>query len=323
MTFVRATSLWMTGPGTVELRSAEMPTPKSGEVLVRTRYSGISRGTERLVLAGRVPASEHERMRAPFQEGEFGFPVKYGYSSVGVVEDGPTELAGRAVFCLHPHQDHCIVPAAAVVPLPEDVPEGRAVLAANMETALNVIWDSGVSAGDRVAVVGCGVVGALAAHLAKRDGAEVTIVDVNADRERIASALDCAFALPGAAPGGCDVAIHTSASASGLATALDCAAFEGTIIEASWYGDQLVPVPLGGAFHSRRLKLISSQVGHLPPDKRADWTHRSRMEKALSLLADERLDALISGETGFGDAETDYPARLADPNTLCHRFRYF
>ncbi|MFC5067250.1 zinc-dependent alcohol dehydrogenase [Flaviflagellibacter deserti] len=323
MTFVRATALWMTGPGTVELRSAEVPTPEADEVLVRVLYSGVSRGTESLVFAGRVPASEHQRMRAPFQEGEFGFPVKYGYSSVGVVENGPAELIGRVIFCLHPHQDRCIVPAAAVVPIPENVPEGRAVLAANMETALNVIWDADVSAGDSVAVVGCGVVGALAAHLAKREGAEVTIVDVNTDRERIASALDCAFAVPEEAPRDCDIVVHTSATAAGLATALDCGAFEGTIIEASWYGDQLVPVPLGGAFHSRRLKLISSQVGHLPPEKRAEWTHRRRMELALSLLADERLDVLISGETDFANAATDYPARLGDPNTLCHRFRYF
>ena len=318
---IEATALWVTGPGTVVLRRSRLDEPGRDQVRVRTLFSGISRGTELVVLAGGVPDSEHERMRAPFQKGAFPSPVKYGYANVGVVEIGP--LAGRTVFCLYPHQDRYVVPAAAVLPVPDGVPPERAVLAANMETALNVVWDAGIAPGDRVAVVGCGVVGALTAFLAAGiPGTEVTAVDINPDRQEVASALGAGFASPEDAPEDCDVVVHTSATGAGLDTAIACAGFEAKVIEASWFGSGTVPVALGGPFHSGRLTLVSSQVGHLPAHRRARWTHRRRLQTALALLTDARLDRLISGETSFSDSERDYAARLADPATLCHRFRY-
>jgi threonine dehydrogenase-like Zn-dependent dehydrogenase len=310
-------ALWCVGPSKAELH----PGKKGEGVAVETLYSGISRGTERLVFEGRVPASEVKRMSTPTQEGSFDFPVKFGYCAVGRVLEG--DFAGRHAFALHPHQTSFRMAAAMLHVLPDDLPPERAVLGANMETALNILWDSGASAGDRIVVIGAGVVGALAGYLASRlPGAEVTLVDVNSSRAALAGTLGCSFALPEEAPRECDVVIHTSASEQGLALALECAGQEATIVEASWFGSGQVSVPLGGAFHSRRLRIVGSQVGSLPANRTARWTHSRRMSVALGLLCDERLDALISGETTFADVPGKYGGILADPNTLCHRIRY-
>ncbi|WP_181708426.1 zinc-dependent alcohol dehydrogenase [Chthonobacter rhizosphaerae] len=318
-----ATALWITAPRKAELQAETLPGRGPGTVLVRMRYSGVSRGTERLVFEGRVPVGEHERMRAPFQDGDFRFPVKYGYAAVAEVEEGPPECRGRTVFLLHPHQTRAVVPEESVTVLPEGVPARRAVLAANMETALTVVWDGRVGPGDRVAVVGCGVVGLLVGHLASRiPGTAVTVVDVDPAKAAPAAALGLAFAPPDAVPTGCDVVVHASATGDGLATAIAAAGFEATVVEASWYGDADVPARLGGAFHSQRLRLVCSQVGHVPPDRRARFSAERRLITALGLLADDRLDALISGETAFSDAPAAYPGILASPTTLCHVFRY-
>jgi threonine dehydrogenase-like Zn-dependent dehydrogenase len=313
-------ALWIAAAGRAELRAEPDP---AGEVVVETAFSGISRGTEALVFAGRVPPSERARMRAPLQAGDFPFPVKYGYAAVGRVAAGPRDLQGRDVFVLHPHQDRFAAPAALCVPLPEGTPPERAVLAANMETALNVVWDAAAAPCDRIAVIGAGVVGALAGWLCARlPGADVTLVDLNPARAALAEGLGCRFAAPDAAPADCDVVIHASASAAGLAAALAAAGPEATVVEASWHGDASPQVPLGAAFHSQRLRLVSSQVGRLPPSRAPRWTHRRRLEAALALLADPALEALISGETAFADLAARYAAILDDPATLCHRVRY-
>lgn len=302
-------------------RAALRPAALGDGVLVETLFTAISRGTEKLVFDGRVPETEVDRMRGPAQEGDFPFPVKYGYCAVGRVVEG--DLAGRAVFALHPHQTRFRLPAPALHPLPDDLPPERGVLAANMETALNILWDSGAGAGDRIAVIGAGVVGALTGYLAARlPGAEVTLIDVNPDRAALARQLGCDFAQPGDAPGDCDVVVHVSASAEGLALAIACAACEANVVEASWHGSGTTPVPLGGAFHSKRLRLVSSQVGQVPPARRARWSHARRMRKALELLCNASLDALVTGETLFEDLPLRYGAILSDPGTLCHRVRY-
>lgn len=312
-----ADALWFIGPEQAALR----PGALGDGVLVTTLFSGISRGTERLVFQGRVPESEFQRMRGPAQEGAFPFPVKYGYCTVGRVSDG--RLAGKLVFALHPHQTRFRLPEAALTPLPDTVPPERAILAANMETALNLVWDSAASAGDRIAVIGAGVVGALTGYLlAQMPGAEVTLVDPNPERAALAQALGCAYAPPERAPQDCDLVIHLSATADGLALAINAAGQEATIIEGSWHGAGATSVPLGGAFHSRRLRLISSQVGQLPPARLPRWSYARRMAKALSLLTDPALDRLISGETAFPDMPKQYGAILSDPETLCHRIRY-
>lgn len=305
-------ALWYAGAGRVERRTGDVAAPSPGEALVAARFSGISKGTERLIFEGRVPASEYTRMRCPFQEGDFPFPVKYGYCLVGVVEQGPKDVVGRNVFLFHPHQTTGLVPVSALNVLPEGLGPRRAALAANMETALNTLWDSRASAGDRILVVGAGVLGLLIAALAtKLPGAEVTITDIDPVRRVVAEKLGVDFALPAAAPKDRDIVIHTSASADGLKLALASAAFEGRIIEASWYGDKDVPVPLGGAFHSQRLSLISSQVGAVAGPQRARWTYQRRMAKALSLLCNDKFDALITGEIAFADAPSQLPKVFA------------
>jgi threonine dehydrogenase-like Zn-dependent dehydrogenase len=306
-----AQALWYARKGAVEIRVAPLQRPKAGEALVRALFSGISRGTERLVLDGAIGKSEWERMRGPNQEGAFPFPVKYGYCATGVVEEGPAELVGRTVFCLHPHQDHFVVPASALVAVPSDVPARRATLMANMETALNALWDGGAGPGDRIVVVGAGVVGLLVTALAARlPGAEVTTVDVDEARRPLVEALGGRFAAPGGAPGEADLVFHASATSPGLATAINCAGFEATIVEMSWYGDKPVQVDLGGAFHSRRLRIVSSQVGSVAPSRRPRWDYRRRMQAAARLLADPALDALVAEEIAFDDAPRELPRIL-------------
>ena len=307
-----ARALWYVSAGHAQLREVPLQPPGPDEVLVRTRWSALSRGTESLVFAGAVPEAEWQRMRAPFQEGDFPFPVKYGYAAVGTVLAGPAELCGREVFALHPHQDAFVVPAAAVVPLPEEVPARRAVLAANAETALNALWDGAALPGARIAVIGAGTIGALTAWLAARlPGAEVTLIDVRRSRAALAAALGVAFATPEHTPAHCDLVFHASATDSGLATALAAAGDEATVVELSWYGDRPVSARLGEAFHSGRLRLAASQVGRVAPAMRARWTHRRRLGKALALLADDRVDALLEPDRPFATLPAALPALLA------------
>jgi threonine dehydrogenase-like Zn-dependent dehydrogenase len=340
-----ARAFWLAEPGRGEIRSAALPPLAAGFVRVASIVSAISRGTESLVFRGKVPESQHQAMRCPFQEGEFPAPVKYGYAAVGRVEVGPAALVGRRVFCLHPHQDRYDVPADAVLPVPDAVPDARAALAANMETAVNALWDAGPLIGDRIAVVGAGTVGCLAAALAanmetavnalwdagpligdriavvgagtvgclaaalaaRLPGTRVTLVDVDARRRPLAAALGCGFAAPADAEGDADLVIHASGSASGLATALRLAGFEATILELSWYGAGEVAAPLGEAFHSGRLTLRASQVGSVAPARRARCSRRQRLALALELLADPVYDRLLSGESRFDEL----PAVLA------------
>lgn len=297
-----ARALWHVGPGLSAIRQESLPLPAAGEVLVRTRYSAISRGTERLVWSGRVPPEESLTMRAPMQAGEFAFPVKYGYCTVGEVIDGEAEWVGRVVFALHPHQDLFVAPVGSVSVVPPQVPARRAVLAANVETALNAVWDGGALPGMRIAVVGGGTIGALVAWLAGRlPGAEVTLVDIDPERARLASALGVAWAAPERWPEDCDLVFHASATASGLDTALRCAGDEAKVVELSWYGHHGVEAALGSRFHSRRLSLVGSQVGRVSPAMRPRWTHARRLAKALSLLSEPALDALLAPDTPFDE----------------------
>jgi threonine dehydrogenase-like Zn-dependent dehydrogenase len=306
-----ASALWYTGPGQIELRPETLMQPGPDQVLVRTEFSGVSRGTERLIMAGKVGQSEWERMRAPLQAGSFPFPVKYGYCATGTIEQGPTDLVGCRVFVLAPHQTRFIAPVSMATPLPEGLPTRRATLAANMETALNAVWDSGAGPADKIVVVGGGIVGLLIAYLAARlPGADVTVIDLASERAHIARSFGAAFALPVDCPVDADIAFHATASAPGLALAINACGFEGKVVEVSWFGDGATPVPLGGAFHSRRLALISSQVGHVATSRRARWTYRRRLDAALALLQDDCLDALITEEIAFADAPAKLPGLL-------------
>lgn len=321
---MRADALWFVAPGSAELRSETLRSPGPDEVLVRARFGAISRGTESLVVRGAVPASERERMRAPFQEGDFPFPVKYGYINVGTVEAGPAELLGRDVFCLHPHQSRYVVPAASVTVLPDGVPLARAALTANLETAINALWDAGPRIGDRIAVVGAGAVGSLVAWLAAAiPGTRVQLIDVDASRERVADALDCDFAAPDTALGDCDLVVHASGNEAGLATALSLAGFEATVLELSWYGEPSVAVPLGHAFHAQRLTLRSSQVGHVAGARRARRDYAARLQLALSLLQAPAVDVLLDRRSRFADLPGVFAALAAGKDrSLCHLIDY-
>ena len=319
-----ALGFWLCEPGIGEIRPATLPDPGPDDVLVRTLRSGISRGTETLVFRGGVPASQYAAMRAPFQEGDFPGPVKYGYLNVGVVDEGPAALLGRTVFCLYPHQTAYVVPARSVVVVPDDVPPARAVLAGTVETAVNAMWDAAPLLGDRVAVVGAGMVGCCVARLlAQFPGTQVTLVDVDPSRAEIAAALGVDFALPAEAAGDRDLVLHTSATSAGLQLAIDLLATEGKVIELSWYGDADVTLSLGGAFHSGRLAVHASQVGMVSPARRGRRSMTDRLALALDLLRDPTFDALITGESSFRELP-EVMSRLAAGRlpALCHTITY-
>jgi threonine dehydrogenase-like Zn-dependent dehydrogenase len=313
-----AHAFWLRAPGRGEIRPVALPEPGHGDVVVRTLRSGVSRGTETLAFRGGVPP------RAPFQEGDFPGPVKYGYLNVGAVEQGPPELRGRTVFCLYPHQTAYVVPAGAVTVVPDDVPPARAVLAGTVETAVNALWDAAPLVADRVAVVGAGMVGCCVARLLVRFPAvDVTLVDVDASRAEVAAALGAGFALPDDAAGGCDLVVHTSATSAGLQRSLELLAPEGTVLELSWYGDAEVRLSLGGAFHADRLGLRASQVGTVSPARRARRSTADRLAVALDLLRDPAFGVLVTGESPF-DELPGVMARLAAGSlpALCHTITY-
>jgi threonine dehydrogenase-like Zn-dependent dehydrogenase len=326
-------AFWITGPGQGVLRKEVLPAgpPDPGSVLVRALYSGISRGTESLVFTGKVPPSQYTSMRAPFQKGDFPWPVQYGYSMVGCIVAGPPERLGQTVFCLHPHEDWFWIPGEAALALPAGVPPTRAILAANMETALNASWDARVSPGDRILVIGAGVVGLLAAWLLRQvPGTEVCIIDSDPGRRVVAETLGLPFvdaettlADDPSFAGDFDLLLHASGNPAGLQTALRMAGTEATILELSWFGDREVCLPLGEAFHSRRLTLRSSQVGRIPPHQQPRWTYRRRLELALRLLRDPALDGLVTEESPL-EMLPEVMQRLADSavRSLCHRIRY-
>jgi threonine dehydrogenase-like Zn-dependent dehydrogenase len=319
-----AQAFWLRTPGVGEIRPVTMPEPGGDDVMVRTLLSGVSRGTETLVFRGGVPPSQYAAMRAPFQEGEFPGPVKYGYLNVGTVEHGPAALRSRTVFCLYPHQTAYVVPAAAVTVVPEDVPAARAVLAGTVETAVNALWDAAPLVGDTVTVVGAGMVGCCVARLLSRfPGVRITLVDVEASRAGVAGALGVDFALPADAEDGRDLVIHTSATSAGLQRSLELLAPEGTVIELSWYGDREVGLSLGGVFHARRLGIRASQVGTVAPARAARRTTAERLTLALELLRDPAFDVLITGESPFCELP-EVMARLAAGSlpALCHTITY-
>lgn len=324
------TAYWTAAPRRGELREEPDRRPGPGEALVRALHSGISRGTETLVHGGEVPPEVAATMRAPFQDGDFyddagrPAPVKYGYLSVGVVEEGPAELEGRRVFCLHPHQDRYVVPAAALIPVPDDVPSDRAVLAGTVETAVNALWDAGPRLGDRVAVIGAGMIGGTVAALLWRFPLDrLQLLDVDEERAALAAALGVEFAHPDAAAPDCDLVIHATGSEAGLARGLDLLGREGELVEMSWYGTRRPRVPLGGAFHARRLTVRASQVSAVAPARAARRTPAERLDLAVRLLADPVFDAFLTSRGPLAELPATMEALYSgELRTLTHVVDY-
>ncbi|MFF1828307.1 zinc-binding alcohol dehydrogenase [Paenarthrobacter sp. NPDC058040] len=318
-----AEAYWITANGHGELRREELPVPRESEALVRTLYSGVSRGTERVVHGGHVPQRVAERMHAPHQEGDFPGPVKYGYLNVGVVEQGPTEWVGRTVFSLHPHQDYYVVPTSQLTEIPKNVPARRAVLTGIVEVAVNALWEAGPRLGDRVAVVGGGLVGgALATLLRKFPLGRLQLVDADPEKEKLAQTLGIDFALPENAQNDCDIVFHCSATDEGLKLSLQLAGDDSDVIELSWFADKEVTLPLGEDFHARRLSIRSSQVGAVALPRRHRRTTAQRLETAAEALKDPLFDTFLTSECLFRNLPATLATLLERPGGFCHVVAY-
>lgn len=300
---VATRALWFQRPRHAALRDEALPRRPEGCSLVRSHFSAVSPGTERLVFAGDVPEALRGEMRVPYMAGDFGFPLKYGYSLVGRVEaSGDAALLGRLVHLMHPHQECAIARDEDLFAIPEGVPAARATLAANLETAVNAIWDSGVAIGSRCLVVGFGVLGSLIARLlAAMAGTIVVVCDKDAAQRALAAELGFTACAPDEAAGPFDVAFHVSASAEGLQLCIDATGFEATIVEASWYGTRAVELRLGGSFHNQRKRIVSSQVSSIAPPMRARWSYRRRKALVFDLLRDPAFDRHITEHVAFAD----------------------
>lgn len=319
-----ATAYWTIGPEKGELRREALPAPGAGEALVRTLYSGISKGTELVVHNARVPDCVAGEMAAPNQEGSFPFPVKFGYLSVGVVEEGPAEWLGTTVFCLYPHQDRYVVPVGSLTVVPDGVPARRAVLTGTVETAVNGLWEAGPRLGDRVAVIGAGLVGGMVAKLLSTFPlGRLQLIDVDPAKRAFADTLGIEFSHPDDALPDCDIVIHCSASQEGLERSLQLAGDDGEVIEMSWYADRNVTLPLGEDFHARRLSIRASQVGVVARARRHRRTNADRLQLAVSLLSDPVFDVFLTGSSSF-DELPDVVQQLSDGtlDALCHVIEY-
>jgi 2-desacetyl-2-hydroxyethyl bacteriochlorophyllide A dehydrogenase len=315
---LEARALWFTAPRTAELRRERVPPPGAGEVRIKTIASAISHGTEMLVYRGEVPADLP--LDLPTLAGDFSFPIKYGYATVGRILDAKegSFSPGDLVFVHHPHQNAFAVPAELPVRLPDGLDPALGLFLANLETALNVVHDAPLRLGETALVFGQGVVGLLVTQLLKLAGAgRVLAVDPIERRRELALEVgaDETFepgedlrerTLEATAGRGADLAVEVSSSGAALQGAIDAVAVEGTVVVASWYGTKPVTLSLGGHFHRGRVRLISSQVGRINPEIGARWDRARRTEAALGLLPRLRLEELVSHRVPFEKAPWAY-----------------
>ncbi|WNJ16800.1 zinc-binding alcohol dehydrogenase [Pontibacter sp. G13] len=295
-----AQALWHLDAQSSELAEVPLEISPTLPCTVETQASLISSGTERLVSSGLVPASIQPDMRVPYMRGNFEFPMTYGYSLVGKVSNHDHPLSGQMVHLLHPHQTICQVASGDAFPVPEGIPARRATLASNLETAVNAIWDSGMSTGDKILVVGFGIIGSLVARLASLfPGTEVYVAETQRKRRMMAEQMGFFLLGDHDSEVEFDCAFHCTGASGGLQTAIDQVGYEGVIVELSWYGTRGIEVNLGGDFHSKRKKIISSQVSNLPADRQGRWGFRRRKETVFELLKDPVFDAHITREIPF------------------------
>ncbi len=308
----RASAFWTLGDRRGSLHEERLPKVPQGMCLIRTLYSAISPGTERLVFDGRVPQRLKEDMRVPYMDGGFPFPVKYGYSLVGRVVAGSHPWLNKTVHVMHPHQDLCLVRKDDLFEVPDGLPPARATLASNLETAVNALWDAHVQIGDASLVVGFGVIGSLVARLlAMMPEGHVEVYDTDAHKRALAHQLGFRLFDPARSARKFDLAFHTTGTAEGLQGALDHVGFEGRVVELSWYGTQPVNVHLGGSFHTERKTIISSQVSNVAAPQRSRWDCRRRKEFVFQLLSNPVFDHHVSHTVSFAELPEFFP-RLAE-----------
>ncbi|HWN99800.1 MAG TPA: zinc-binding dehydrogenase [Blastocatellia bacterium] len=322
-----AVSVWFTSPRTVELRAASARPPSSGEVRIEALYSGISHGSEMMVYRGEVPPGLALDATLPTLQGSCTFPVKYGYASVGRVVDIGSDVSGLSegdlVFAFNPHETCYTVPATVVIRLPQKLDPPIGVFAANIETALNSLLDAAPRLGERVVVIGQGVVGLLITQLARRAGASLVITsDLYETRRRLSLSAGADLAVDPSTDSlservaamtrgtGADVVIEASGQPRALDDAIGIAALEGRVVVVSWYGTKRADLALGSDFHRKRLTLRSSQVSNIDPSLAPRWTVSRRRELAVGYLNELLLDDLISHVLTYDRAAEAY--RLID-----------
>jgi 2-desacetyl-2-hydroxyethyl bacteriochlorophyllide A dehydrogenase len=325
---LRARALWFTAPRRVETKEVEVRPPAAGEVLVRTRWSGISGGTELLAYRGEVDPDEQLDETIGALGGTFRYPFSYGYSCVGTVERSSAEgiPEGDPCFAFHPHQDLFTARAAEVVAI-EGIDPRSATLFPLVETALQVALDAGPRIGEVVVLLGLGPVGALIGAVLDRAGAEVIGVDPRADRRESTAAFGIRSIDPADVDGavraatdraGAPLLIDATGDPSALGPALSLLRHEGQALVCSWYGTREVSLPLGRAFHRRRLTIRSTQVSSIPSRLAPRWDVARRRRAAVALLRDLPVKVLASHNVPFERAAQAYAALDRGDEGLMH-----
>ena len=293
-------ALWHNSDFTSELKEEKNSKIDIDQIEVKSLFSLISTGTERLVASGEVPVSSFEFMAVPYMKGNFSFPIKYGYSLVGKVTS-VGKLYGKIVHLLHPHQGKCLVKEVDVMIVPDEIPAKRATLASNVETALNAIWDAEISIGDKVLIAGFGMIGSLLARvLSFMPEVEIVIMEKDANRVKMVQKMGFTF-IDDPEPSYFDVAFNTTSNEKALQIAIQSVGLEGKIIEMSWYGTKNVNINLGADFHYHRKQIISSQVSKIPSDKQSRWDYKRRKEVVFKLLKSPLFDEHITDVLTFAE----------------------
>lgn len=302
--------LWHNGKGQARFKNINLPSDKlrSGELILKSHYSFISAGTERTILS-HPPKNKNisDEMTVPYMEGDFNSEFTYGYSLVGEVIAGSQKWLGKIVHVMHPHQDYIKVNDEDVIGIPEGISPKTATLISNLETVVNAVWDSGVTIGDKVLIVGFGNIGAMLASVIRRiPGVDLVILETNSMRKEIASKQNFSVKSKTNPQSGFTISFNTSSTESGLQKAINNTVIDGKVIELSWYGPKIVSLELGGSFHYGRKHLISSQVSRIPPHKSQHFNFQSRKRIVLKILNEIDLDFIINLEIPFQKAPEFY-----------------
>ena len=319
---MKSQSLWLIKKNKPKILSKDIYYKKNNKtVLVKTLYSGISKGTENLVARGKIHKSQFKIMRCPFQDGNFSFPIKYGYINIGEIIDGPISLTGKKIFTLFPHQTVFEI-STKNINLIKNKNAKKYLLTANMETAVNIFWDSQAKKNDRILIVGLGSVGLLTAYFFKLKGYKnLYVSDVNLSKKSIAKKLNLNF-IHYNKINNLDCIINTTSNYDVLNNSFTKLNLDGKIIEASWYGEKVGKLNLGNEFHSKRLRIISSQVSNIPLHMQKKHNYRSRLKIAINALNDDKLLLLINSVSKFENLEKNYISILKDKNIIIHAIKY-